>query len=164
MDDFLSKPVRREALAATLHRWTAGPSSRARVPAQPAGRPEPSPDGLDRAVLDDLMGLGDAFGQVIRSYLDTAPGRLDELEAAAAAGDRLAVGRVSHMLAGSSACVGATVLAAGCSALEQALRAGEELDPAAVLRLRVQHARAAGALADLLVGVGDGGRGARAGR
>jgi CheY-like chemotaxis protein len=52
MDDFLSKPVRRDALAATLHRWTSGPSARVRVPAQAAAGPEPSADGADRAVLD----------------------------------------------------------------------------------------------------------------
>ena len=163
MDDFLSKPVRREALATALQRWTTGASARVRVPGQVDGRPDQAADGLDRAVLDDLLGLGDASSQVIRSYLDTAPGRLDELEAAASAGDRLTVGRIAHLMAGSSGCIGATVLAASCSAIEQAVRTGEEPDRGAVLRLRLQHDRAAAALQELLVGQ-DGDLGARAGR
>jgi HPt (histidine-containing phosphotransfer) domain-containing protein len=163
MDDFLSKPVRRDALAATLQRWASGPPVRVQLPDAAAGRRQEPADGIDRAVLDDLLGLGDAFTQVVRSYLDTAPGRLDDLEAAVTAGDGAAVGRIAHLLAGSSGCVGATVLAASCSALEQAVRVGEAPQPAALVRLRLQHARAAEALGALLVEDG-GERGARAGR
>jgi CheY-like chemotaxis protein/HPt (histidine-containing phosphotransfer) domain-containing protein len=163
MDDFLSKPVRRDALAATLQRWAAGQSRRVQLPAQPTGRqPEPA-DGIDRALLGEMLNLGEAFGQVIRSYLDTTPGRLDDLDAAARDGDRVAVARLAHLLAGSSGCVGATVLSGTCTGLEQDMQLGSELDPSVVLRLRLQHARAAEALGELLV-TQAGERGAGAGR
>jgi CheY-like chemotaxis protein/HPt (histidine-containing phosphotransfer) domain-containing protein len=162
MDDFLSKPVRREALAATLQRWMTGPRLRVQLPVQVSRREVPA-DGIDRAVLDELMGLGDAFSQVIRSYLDTAPSRLDDLDAAVRDGDRVGVGRLAHLLAGSSGCVGASVLSSTCTALEQAMHVGDVLDPAAVLRLRVQHAKAAEALQVLLVPEESGDR-ARSGR
>jgi HPt (histidine-containing phosphotransfer) domain-containing protein len=151
MDDFLSKPVRREALAATLQRWMTGPRLRVQLPMQPVGRREEPADGIDRAVLGELLGLGEAFGQVIRSYLETSPSRLDDLEAAVRDEDRVGVGRLAHLLAGSSGCVGASVLSSTCTALEQAMQVGEDLDPAVVLRLRLQHARAAEALHALLV-------------
>jgi HPt (histidine-containing phosphotransfer) domain-containing protein len=152
MDDFLSKPVRRDALAATLERWTSGSSAGVRVqlPAQPTTRSQEPADGIDRALLAEMMTLGDAFGLVIRSYLDTAPGRLDDLEAAVRNGDRYNTGRLAHLLAGSSGCVGATVLSATCAALEQEMQTGTPLDASVVLRLRLQHTRAAEALDVLL--------------
>jgi CheY-like chemotaxis protein len=42
MDDFLSKPVRRDALAATLQRWTTGPPARVQLPPSRSRRERPA--------------------------------------------------------------------------------------------------------------------------
>ena len=162
MDDFLTKPLRREVLARVLLRWTSAPPPPApvAVPVQPTGA---AVDTLDQKVLSQLLGLGPAFSPVVRAYLDTTPARLDELTAAVASEDAEAVGRLAHLLAGSSSCVAAQHVSAASTELEMAVRAGGVGTVQAVALLRERHAQAATALEALLVPQ-DGGAHAHPGR
>jgi HPt (histidine-containing phosphotransfer) domain-containing protein len=153
MDDFLTKPLRREALAQVLLRWTSAapaPQPPVQVPAQPTAA---AVDALDQTVLDQLLSLGAAFSSVVQVYLDTAPARLDELAAAVDAGDGEAVGRLAHLLAGSSSCVAAQHVSSACAELELTARTGGVATAEAVTRLRERHEQAAAALDALLAPV-----------
>jgi PAS domain S-box-containing protein len=151
MDDFLSKPLRREALAAMLRGWTSA------VPQEPSA-PDvvaDNSDVLDRGVLDGLLTLGSAFEAIVSLYLQHAPGRVGELQEAFDAHDLDAVGRVAHTLRGSSGSVGARRLAAVCAEIELAAKDGLVALPAMVARLHDEHDRAAAALLALLPGRGE---------
>ena len=171
MDDFLTKPLRREVLARVLQRWTSAPQAQAQaqVPAQPTAATSPAAPAaqdvgtLDRVVLDQLLGLGAAVAGVVRVYLETAPVRLDELAAAVAADDSEAVGRLAHLLAGSSSCVAAQHVSSACTELERTVRSGGVATADAVARLRERHEQAAAAL-DVLLAPASGGAHAHPGR
>jgi PAS domain S-box-containing protein len=152
MDDFLTKPLRREALGQVLLRWTSR-----QPPVEVPAQREQGPDGaLDAELLQEMLVLGAAFSSVLQTYLDSTPPRLDELAAAVAEGDAVAVGRVAHLLSGSSGCVGARYVAAACTELELRIKSGGAASPADVARVREQHDRAAVALRALIVAQGGG--------
>ena len=158
MDDFLSKPLRREALAQVLLRWTSGSAVAVpEVPQQAAA--DHDDDCLDRSLLDEMLPLGEAFLDVIRAWLETTPARLAELADAVARGDGPAVRQASHTLAGSSSCVGASVAAACSKDMERAVLGGRLPEDDEVRALRREHERAAAALR--LIALPDG-RSARA--
>jgi two-component system sensor histidine kinase/response regulator len=108
MDDYLSKPIERARLAAILAKW---------VPLRPAAslptEPTPAPGVSPR----ELTAL----------FLEDAPARVAELEAAARQGDRDALRRAAHQLKGTAATVGATDVARSAAELERAA-AGSPLD------------------------------------
>jgi CheY-like chemotaxis protein len=118
MDDYVSKPLRAEALEAVLARWVA-----------PSNGDEP--DALDLETLErlrtELAGLGRGAGvdPLIRQFLDTMPGRVDAIAAAAERGDSGEIDREAHGLKGASATMGAVRLATVCAALEQAAAKGD---------------------------------------
>jgi two-component system sensor histidine kinase/response regulator len=148
MDDYVSKPLRAEALDAVLARWVA-----------PPGGEEPSngahaanghgPEGpLDLEALEQLrtelagLGPGKSVDPLIRQFLELIPGRVDAMTAAAERGDLEELEREAHGLKGSSATLGAVRLATACAALEQA---GADGDPARALTLVAELVDAAGA-------------------
>ncbi len=156
MDDHVAKPVRPEALARLL-RTAAAPGAPAATPSPdpaPAPAPVPAPvpaaaPAVDLKVLGDLTGRFGDRGPAVREQLvatwlrDTAE-RVQLLEGAAATGDAQGVAQIAHALRSGSAALGALPLAAACSALEQALRAGEPVDLVAVAQeLRHEADRAA---------------------
>ena len=146
MDDFLSKPLRSEALAQVLLRWTSAAVPVVGIPRQVLPADD---DCLDRALLAEMLTLGDAFTDVLLAWLETAPAHLDELAEAAARGDADAVRHAGHSLAGSDRCVGASVAAACSTAIELVARGGGIPDADGVQRLRWEHDRAAAALRPL---------------
>jgi CheY-like chemotaxis protein len=132
MDDYVSKPLRAEALDAVLARWLQSPSD----------------DVLDVDALDQLrtelagLGPGKSIDPVIRQFLETMPGRVDAMTVAAERGDLVELEREAHGLKGSSASLGAVRLATACAALEQA---GADGDLARALTLVAELVDAAGA-------------------
>ncbi|MBK7673884.1 MAG: response regulator [Candidatus Accumulibacter sp.] len=132
MDDYLSKPVTRERLAATLARWLPRPEpAPANVPAGPSAlAPLPgkevvaaSEDPINPRALDAIRNLPGPNGallvqKVIGAYLADTPPRFAQLRAAVTAGDAKALRKTAHALKSSSANVGAEALAALCKALE----------------------------------------------
>jgi PAS domain S-box-containing protein len=155
MDDFITKPVRLEALAAVLRRWTA-PSEAAEPQSgqAAAGPPDAGPDPLDQGQIAVLRSLddgdGDVLAEIIEQFLSqTAEGR-EELLRVLGAGDAPALERAAHTLRGASANVGAKALAALCAEIEQHGRHGR-LDGGAGLldRFDTEFARVREALQSL---------------
>jgi CheY-like chemotaxis protein/HPt (histidine-containing phosphotransfer) domain-containing protein len=147
MNDYVSKPVRPEALAEALRRCQphlkpqATKTSAATIDLTPLDQDNlshPHDQVLDAAVLAELRQLlGDQAGQVIAEVIDlfieSSPPLLAEMRTAVQteAGDRLF--RAAHTLKGSSAHLGAVRLVAMCEALEQMGRAGHLDEAAATL-------------------------------
>ncbi|HZL63825.1 MAG TPA: response regulator [Thermoleophilia bacterium] len=149
MNDYLSKPIRPDELAATLTRWTgrrveaepavgltreapaAAPSPAAAArPAVPAAAPVADvsagePLVFDAAVLLNLLG-GDAAAaaEITAEFVKDAPLRAAALHGALAADDAALARREAHTLKGASANVGAEALRAAAFAAEQACGAG----------------------------------------
>jgi two-component system sensor histidine kinase/response regulator len=126
MDDYITKPVRPNAIAAVLERWIARPT----FDEAPSSRPEDAlASPLDPSQIEILRGLDDGEGAVLQEIIDaylvqTAQGR-DELARAVADGDEPGVERAGHSLRGASSNVGATTLAAICAEIETLGRSGQ---------------------------------------
>ncbi len=144
MDDYLAKPVKAEALAATLARWvpvSTPPPGDAAFAA--SGTEDVAVDAavdaaIDRAVLDGLRELQDAddpdlVDAVIGIFLGDTPRRLAALRAALARGDAGAVVREAHTLKGSCGNLGARPMAERASTLEALARAGKLVPVPALL-------------------------------
>jgi CheY-like chemotaxis protein len=149
MDDYVPKPVKCSQLDAALTRWLG----RSGV--------EPAVDGLAdenaaAAVLDlelfaDLRELAVAMSRpaflrdLVDQYLVQIPYQLTELRESARRGDMTALGEAAHGLKGSSATIGATLVALECAAVEAAARAGQ-IGVQRLDRLSSELERAAAAL------------------
>jgi CheY-like chemotaxis protein/HPt (histidine-containing phosphotransfer) domain-containing protein len=168
MDDYLSKPLDRAALAQTLRRWlpktdaqnappvVAAPAPvadvapvvpRAPVPSQPKMTRSDSPriTALDAVVISDLLDtMGGEFGDLVRVYLEDAPLRLREIETAAQGGDSAAQVGPAHTLKSSSANIGATGLSDFAKGIEHAARVGVVTTPAEIAAgMRPEYERVA---------------------
>jgi signal transduction histidine kinase/CheY-like chemotaxis protein/HPt (histidine-containing phosphotransfer) domain-containing protein len=175
MDDYLSKPLDRVALVQMLHRWLPQtdaqdasavsaapppivPPPRVEVPA-PVRSPAPIavPDSsrmtaLDAVVISDLLDtMGGEFGDLVRVYLEDAPQRLRELQAAAEIADAAAQVGPAHTLKSSSANIGAMALSDLAKGIEHAARAGIATTPAEIAAgMRLEYERVAAELSALL--------------
>ncbi len=109
MDDYLSKPLRPEALDSVLERWLGAAPSPA--PAEP--------------IFDDsrIRGFRESYPEIVDRlvalFADSTPPLLDQLDAAARDRDGDLVRRLAHKLKSSCDNVGATRMAALCRTLEQ---------------------------------------------
>jgi CheY-like chemotaxis protein/HPt (histidine-containing phosphotransfer) domain-containing protein len=126
MDDYITKPVRLETVAAALERWAGRPAPDGPEAALPA--PPGSPSPLDQAQIELLRSLDDGEGAVLAEIIDqylaqTVEGRND-LARVTGEGDAQGLVQVAHKLRGASANVGAVVLAEICSELEVQGRGG----------------------------------------
>jgi PAS domain S-box-containing protein len=124
MDDYITKPVKREVLEEALERWTArdDEASSEDVPAQ-AGSAAPADilgESVDRAVLEGLRDLGDEemLRELVEMFLDDGQSSLATLRKALEEGDAQSVERVAHTLKGSSGSMGAVRMATLCAELE----------------------------------------------
>jgi HPt (histidine-containing phosphotransfer) domain-containing protein len=155
MDDYATKPIKREVLAATLARWlkpavAERPDINALMAAEqrPAQRSETAIDPAALSALSTLM--GEDVGDVLRMYLTDTPEQFSSMQAAIDAGDHTSLGRSAHSLKSSSRSVGALAIARVAEALETHARAkgacGESERLLAALRVAfdsVQRALAA---------------------
>jgi len=135
MDDYLSKPVRQEALRNALSRWLpAEPDSSVQAAALDASverseSPGKGRDPLDQRTLDSLRAL-DAKGRsgilvrLIQLYLTRTPELLGQLKEAIDRGDATGTFKAAHSLKSSSANLGAVTLAEICREIETLGRAG----------------------------------------
>jgi len=141
MDDYLSKPIHADELAAVLDRSAPRPAV---------------PDMRERDVLDDsiLERLEAATGDpafvdgLVDTFLQQAPELVAKLRSAQRSGDVEGLRRAAHTLKSNARTFGAATLADLCQALET--RAKERaLDEAAqlVAQIEVDYARAENALA-----------------
>ncbi|AWH23019.1 MULTISPECIES: hybrid sensor histidine kinase/response regulator [Stenotrophomonas] len=170
MDDYLSKPIDREALHALLQRWGGTPArvesslldcdqhddqqgdSRASstLPIEaPSASPQPV---LDRSVLEELQSvIGPAALQIVAVFLEDAPLLVQQLQQAAQGEDIERLQALSHSLKSSSANVGALSLSAVATRIEREARGGTLQRPAVAVALLVaEFARARVALTGYL--------------
>ncbi|WP_395711086.1 ATP-binding protein [Reyranella sp.] len=132
MDGYLSKPVSRARLRATLQRWLHGDNA-------------PTP-AIDRTVLDPWIGDDEAARRDLldKFGLSAAESRRD-IETAMAAGDLAALAAAAHRLKGSALAVGARALGDAAATLERAAKAGDRAtcqDGLGPLAVEVQRAQA----------------------
>jgi PAS domain S-box-containing protein len=120
MDDYISKPVQRESLAAALRR----------IPARPAA-PAADQAPLDKSTLVRLRAdLGPDFGEDLAALVDTYRRQLRSdiaaLRLANADGDAERVALLAHRLRGASATLGALRAVQLCRSLELEHRSPEK--------------------------------------
>jgi CheY-like chemotaxis protein/HPt (histidine-containing phosphotransfer) domain-containing protein len=104
MNDFLSKPVHLHTFRATLGQWMKHPSS------SEATVPSDAGDLLDRAVIDEIRGLGDDGGalytELFVMFVEQFPKMLRDIQSGIDRDDAPLVERLSHTIAGSSGGIG----------------------------------------------------------
>ncbi|HEX5923035.1 MAG TPA: ATP-binding protein [Baekduia sp.] len=125
MDDVVTKPTTMAILAGTLRRWL--PHIDWPEPA-PVGNDLPSalPPAVDGSALDELV-AGDAElgARILSSYATSIQDEVTRLAEALEDGDREALRRLAHQVAGASRAVGAAQAADAAERLEQAAGAGD---------------------------------------
>jgi PAS domain S-box-containing protein len=143
MDDFLSKPLRPDALAATLTRWV-GSGARNVVPAEAAvGQFGGEEEVLDPDLVAQLLRLGPQFlGDLVATFTETAAARIDGLEAAVLAGHVDEVARIAHSLKGSSAALAARRLSRLAAEAEETAMDGQPVPMALLSDIRREYGRA----------------------
>jgi PAS domain S-box-containing protein len=147
MDDYLSKPVPREALAAALRKWIPLAVT---APAAPAATSPSSslPHSHPLRVLESHAGPR-ALAEVIDVFLQTIPRRLEDLRQAQLRGDADAMRALAHSLKGASAQIGARGMADLCVQIESVVRGGDVGTlPALVAALEAEYATVAVLLRD----------------
>jgi len=141
MDDYISKPVQPDELAAVLARWVAAP------PAANTAAPTRIPSS-EQAIRDRLAELrspapqaaGDLVSRIVASFLDRSPTYLVDLDRNLALGDAAAFADAAHSLNGAAGNLGATVMSALCQELEVLSRRNDlHAVPTLMDQLRAEH-------------------------
>jgi two-component system, sensor histidine kinase and response regulator len=144
MDDYLSKPLKRDTLTVTLTEWLAEEAA-----AAPHSAPGVGAGVDDRRVLDEnaFAQLCELFDgdptEIIDSYLTDSVLQLDIMANALNESDRTALGRSAHSLKGSSRSLGAHGIACIAEEIEKIAFSGGELESARALVARLHLTRAA---------------------
>jgi two-component system, sensor histidine kinase and response regulator len=128
MDDYLTKPLRPEALEEVLARWLASANVEGLSPNNGPAIEALIDEARMRTFRDDYPDIVD---QLLELFLTSTPPLLDELRTAADAGDDDELRRAAHKLKGSCQNIGATFMATLCLTIED-----DDADlPAAVAEL-----------------------------
>jgi PAS domain S-box-containing protein len=132
MDDYLTKPVKAEALEAALLRLGPGRDGvGGPLPATGAAREEPL---LEWHAVAELCESDPALlRELVELFREHGPALVQTLREAAAAGDADRVRLSAHNLKGAAASLGARALAAACGGLEAEGRTGSVAGAAAAL-------------------------------
>jgi CheY-like chemotaxis protein/HPt (histidine-containing phosphotransfer) domain-containing protein len=127
MDDFISKPVTMDRLAAMLTKWLSSSGS---TPT-PATRLEFDksnlPPTIDMAALATILGDSDpeVLKQVLSDFLSTAETSLSEAEAAVLSGDPSKIQAAAHGAKGEARCAAAIGLAELYAELDRTAQDGD---------------------------------------
>jgi CheY-like chemotaxis protein len=124
MDDYVSKPVRTDALQAALARWEPALT-------EPAGEEVPVDMARLREMADDDEA---ALRELADLYLVQADELMGRLRAAVQAGAAVETERLAHQLGGSSATCGMTGIVAPLRALEEESKTGPSNENASLIR------------------------------
>ncbi|MEO7993506.1 MAG: response regulator [bacterium] len=144
MDDYVSKPVRTEDLAAALDRWVIIKPVSHTDPAIPVaeGATAQLGDDVDRAVLAALARAGaddaDSISFIINLYLTDLPVQLEAMSAAVITDNAGALVHAAHRLKGSSANLGLEELRSACLAIEKQAKEGQAATLAALVQTAVE--------------------------
>ncbi|MBK8792494.1 MAG: response regulator [Holophaga sp.] len=117
MDGFLSKPLRREPLNATLSRWIGSPGG---TPDTALASP---PVALDSHIWEGLLYLESISGpgavaELFEDFRKDAPKRLERMQAARMQGDFDALRRLAHDLKSNAGTLGLSELASCAAEME----------------------------------------------
>ncbi len=131
MDDYVSKPVQLEELAAVLERYTPASGGAVAVPASAGEHVE---DRLDYTVINGLRALRepgqpDPLAELVDLFLIDAPERLHRIQHGWHSGDLKAVQHAAHSLKGSASNLGVQRLAKLAAQLEKEAKAGALQQP-----------------------------------
>ena len=131
-DDYLTKPVDRDALLTKVADWIQRSRSSPPGPATlPAGGPVPTLASTLHAPAD--VALGSHFSalagepemvELIRSFVEHLPGCVAELRETMECGDREHAATIAHQLKGSAGSYGFPIITDAAARLEHALRDG----------------------------------------
>ena len=155
MDDYVSKPIRINALMRAL---TGGASPPELPPTEPrigsaveAGRPALLDEDALAALKEVIGGDEAALAELIGSFLAEGPKLCARLAQAEADGDGVEIGRVAHTMKSSARDFGADELASLCLTLEQQAKAAARADTSAlVAKVEAAYDQAQQALCALL--------------
>ncbi len=153
MDDYLSKPVKMEALEAMLNRWCADETENQSAVEESSINES---DVLDQSALDQLRELqedeeDDLVKELVEIYITDAPGYIAAISSAIESADAHAMERAAHTLKGSSASLGAHLLASACLEVEKLGRIGSTAGARELLvRIEREFERVRRALAAML--------------
>ena len=132
MNDYISKPVRKEDLGAKLAYWNqviqiAATQSSDTANVCPADQNDVGCNQLiDWEYLRELSGGNEAFElELLKTLSETLPDRLKILESAIFATDHYTIEREAHYIKGSSASLGAIALQVPAAQLESQARLGD---------------------------------------
>ncbi|MBA2340804.1 MAG: response regulator [Pyrinomonadaceae bacterium] len=141
MDDYISKPVKTDALRRMLERWIA-PSIEEQHHAQPEA-PSASSSTTERAVVDTSVLASfrevqqadepDLVTELIDLFIDDANLRIELLSKALAENDVQAIKREAHSLKGGAGNIGARRMAALSEELE------EKIEDSAQMKMLITH-------------------------
>jgi PAS domain S-box-containing protein len=147
MDDYLSKPIRREELAAALARSEARIAS---ADDSPTADDVDEPEAVDLAELEAAVGDPTVVGELISTFLADAPVLVGTLRTGLEQRDRDELRRAAHTLKSNGRTFGATALAALSEELELSAKTGSLAGaPDLVARIEKEYARVEGALGAL---------------
>jgi PAS domain S-box-containing protein len=170
MDDYITKPVRPEVIAAVIERWVNSSPSLPVIDVEVA-LPEvpPVPAPVRAPVVEDVApldmgqigllrslddGEGAVLGEVISQYMEQSLAQRDLLADAVRAGDAYVIERTAHALRGASANVGGAKLAQICGELEDLGRTQDVSRAAPVFEMfDVEYSRVCEALGHLVMRV-----------
>lgn len=143
MNDYLSKPVSRSALAKMLEKWLLLPDTTGALQCTDSGSKAPipeeetTPEGIvwDRSVLlHRLDGDEELTDEIAAEFLEDIPDEFAALAAALASGDLPSAGRHAHTVKGTSASVGGEALRAVAFETEKAAKAQDAEAASAAFR------------------------------
>jgi HPt (histidine-containing phosphotransfer) domain-containing protein len=119
MNEFLTKPVVPELLAATIARCLGRPGQQAAPAAETAPRESPGPGQVDLAQLAATFdGDRDKMRKYAFMFLSTARDALSEIDVALSKADAAAAAAVAHRVKSSARVIGAAAFAGVCEELE----------------------------------------------
>jgi signal transduction histidine kinase/DNA-binding response OmpR family regulator len=149
MDDYLSKPIVHEVMAAMLSRWL-GEARKPETAGNGAGQAPEEPESiLDPEILADLRELDQGRSVVAgltTIFIDDTRSALGTVRQAIGDGDQDTIRGCAHKLRGSAGSLGAVKMAAICSELEAAPPEDTELQLRVLAQLEAEFERTAIAL------------------
>jgi PAS domain S-box-containing protein len=132
MDDYISKPIAPQALAAALEKWVETSREQSPAVAAPGGAATAGPSVFDRpAFMARLMGDEELARTIIAGFLEDVPKRILALRGYLDCGDAGSAGGQAHAIKGAAANVGGLALSAVASEIEEAGKAGRREELAA---------------------------------
>ena len=143
MDDYISKPVKLEDLAAKLAEWDpCTPEASTAPEAPPSKRPALDEERLNTLRMLDPEGDGVFFAKLLETFLESAREDLRLIENALHSADAQTLRNKAHSLKGSSRNIGSETMGDLCQKLESlADEASREKVPGILGALREEFAR-----------------------